>query len=77
MSQYKWHICFAGPAYQLTVNDQVWHFELGYHGGPIVTDKDGNVLDDQPDEDSPFWVGFEAWYKETKQHETRTPPHQP
>lgn len=61
------HIAFAGPERMiLDSNRRKWKFEDHHYCGPIVLGKDGDPLDVQPQENSPFWSAVNLWYAQGK-----------
>lgn len=62
------NILWAGP--ERTIIDgkyRVWRFEDHRYCGPVVIDRNGDPIDDQPKENSPFWDAVSLWYQQGKQ----------
>ena len=67
------HISFAGPEYIILVGPRKYRFEDHHYCGPIVIGKDGDPLDVQPPESSPFWDAVSLWYAQGKRtHDPKT-----
>ena len=61
------HILFAGPERIIVDrNGKKWRFEDHRYCGPIVLDKSGDPLDNQPSADSPFWPAIDLWHQQGK-----------
>lgn len=43
-----------------------WHFEDHPFCGPVVIGKNGDPLETQPEESSPFWKAVQLWYDQGK-----------
>lgn len=61
------HISIGGPT-RLIVDgkNRAWYFEDHPHFGPAVSDRKGNIKEDQPPESSPFWAAVSYWHQQGK-----------
>ena len=66
------HVSWAGPE-RLLIDGKgkKWKFEDHHYCGPIVLGKNGDPLEVQPPESSPFWDSVQLWYDQGKR--TRDP----
>ena len=64
------HISWGGPTRYMSIGSRTWRFEDHPHFGPSVLDRYGEPSDKQPDEDSPFWRGYECWRAQGKKVNT-------
>lgn len=60
------HISFGGPELHLSA-DKNYRFEDHPYCGPVVVDRHGDPLTNQPGELSLFWTHVNAWYQQGKQ----------
>ena len=70
------HISYGGHDRVIYIKGKKFLFEDHPHCGPIVLDKNGDPLKNQPPESSPFWEAVSYWYqqgKKTKEVESSAP----
>ncbi|MEN6585743.1 MAG: hypothetical protein ABFE02_06800, partial [Sulfuricella sp.] len=61
------HIMRGGP--DISIIDgrsRKWRFEDHPYCGPVVIGKNGDPLENQPPESSPFWEAVNCWYRQGK-----------
>ena len=64
------HMSVAGPdIFIIDRKSKRWRFEDHHHCGPCVIGKNGDPLENQPPESSPFWEAVNCWYQQGKQVE--------
>lgn len=54
----------GGPTLQMNVSNKPYYFEMHRYCGPMFTDRHGNSVDWQPDENHLFWTHFDAWMRQ-------------
>ena len=61
------HILYGGPE-RILIDGAAkkWRFEDHPYCGPIVVGKNGDPLETQPAESSPFWKAVQLWYDQGK-----------
>ena len=65
------HILQGGPdVHIIDARGQKWKFEDHPHFGPFVLGKNGDSLENQPPESSPFWDAVNCWYQQGKATES-------
>ena len=61
------HIMQGGPDVHIVdARGRKWKFEDHPHFGPFVLGKNGDPLENQPPESSPFWEAVNFWYQQGK-----------
>ena len=60
------HIAYGGPDRYLSVGCKQYRFEDHPYCGPVVIGKNGDPLENQPPESSPFWEAVNCWYRQGK-----------
>ena len=61
------HISMGGNIYFISENSKKWMFEDHPTCGPVVLNKNGDPLNNQPGEMSKFWEIVSLWYAQGKQ----------
>lgn len=64
------HLNTGGTHFKLAIGSKYIYFEDHPYLGPMVTDKDGEPLEKQPDADSLFFEHYEAWREQGKRFES-------
>ena len=61
------HIMLGGPGISIIDGrSRKWRFEDHPYCGPVVIGKNGDPLENQPPESSPFWEAVNCWYRQGK-----------
>lgn len=61
------HISVGGPKRMIIDGKgKSWHFEDHPKFGLAVTDRNGDIKDNQPPKSSPFWTAVTHWYQQGK-----------
>lgn len=64
------HVNTGGRHFKLSIGAKSFYFEDHPYLGPVITDKDGEPLEKQPDADSIFFVHYEAWSEQGKRFDS-------